>query len=658
MNEPLDLSNIQNEGKDRPQKEAEAPASRIERLQEKLYSPNTQFQIRKRKNLHQKESQFHEDWDKDKSENFSETIKKVPKFSVFAIVAIVAFIFFAGSVGYAFFTFYGGQQTISGNDVEITIVGPVSIGGGEELTLDIIVENRNQVPIQTVDLVIEYPDGTKSSSDLKTALPRIRDGLGDIAPNSVVKENYQSALFGEEGDQKSIKVSIEYRIPGSTAIFEREKTFEIALQSSPIRLAINTVKEITSNQEISFDLIISSNSNKTLENVLLTAKYPFGFTFSSSDIKPSSGNNIWFFDELKPQEEKKFQVRGVLEGQNTEERIFKWMAGIADDLQPDKLGVMFTSVPKAVTIIEPFLALDIDIDGALENDLIIDGATAVEGHLTFTNNTGASIRDTEIKLKLDGEVLQDSKVEVSKGFFNSTDNTITWNKTTDPLFEEIAIGGTDVLIFRFQTKPLATRSAVYKNPEIKIDAKVTGRRLSESGVPENVESVAVKRIKVASDVSLSAISSYFGEPFVNTGPIPPKVETETTYTVTLSVTNSSNAIENGLVTAVLPEYMKWNNRVSPSNEKVFFDPVTRKIEWDLGDVREHAGFIDPARVVSFQVTLTPSASQIGNIPSLIFKPTFIGLDTFTNSNIASVSEEPNTDFGQRSETLEEGKVTP
>ena len=99
------------------------------------------------------------------------------------------------------------------------------------------------------------------------------------------------------------------------------------------------------------------------------------------------------------------------------------------------------------------------------------------------------------------------------------------------------------------------------------------------------------------------------------------------------------------MTAILPEYVRWNNRITPSNEKVLFDPVNRRIEWDLGDIREHAGFIDPARVVAFQITLVPSASQIGNSPELLFNPTFSGLDTFSDTNITDIEENPNNDIG-------------
>jgi hypothetical protein len=653
MIEPLDLSgeNKNNENKT----DNDQSVSKISKLREKLYDPSARFQIRTRRNLSEKKYDLDDDWEEEKEEkeDYISTINKNRfRISIFAKIAIVAFIFFIVSLGYAFYVFYGGSKIITTGNVEITVIGPVSVGGGEELNLDIIIENKGKESIRTVDLVVEYPEGTKSFSDLKTDLPRIRDGIGDIPPNSIVKKSYEAALFGEEGDQKTINVSAEYRVPGSTAIFEKKKIFEVALKSSPIRLVVDTVKEITAGQEINFDVTLTSNSVNTLRDVLVTVDYPFGFTLSDPGIEPISGNNKWYFEKLGPKEEHNFVVSGILEGQDLEERVFKWKAGIADEVKKDELGINFTNAPKSITIIEPFLGLDLTFDGSLENNLVREGASPIVGHLTYKNNTGGAVQDVEIKLKLNGEVLSDESVEVEEGFFNSSDNTILWNNTTSDKFEKIASGETGALTFQFKTKILATRAAVYKNPEIVVDAIVTGKRLSESGVPEVVNSTSAKKIKIASDIELTAMTSYEGEPFANTGPIPPEVGQETTYTITLDLTNSSNLIKNGRLTATLPEYVRWNNKFTPSNERIYFDAVTRQIEWNLEDVKEHAGFIDPSRTISFQVTLTPSASQIGNTPTLLVNPTFTGLDTFTNTNVSATAENPNTNFGKSSQARE------
>jgi hypothetical protein len=406
------------------------------------------------------------------------------------------------------------------------------------------------------------------------------------------------------------------------------------------------VGEITSGQPLSFNITVSSNANTDIENVLVTADYPFGFSFSQSTLLPTTGNNVWYFEKLAPQESKTFTVRGSLVGQNNEERVFHWNVGLSDINNKNDFRVKFTTIPKSISLIRPFLAMDFSVDGEFGVDLVRQGDRQMAGRLTFTNNTGGVISDPEIILKLDGEVLDDPSVKLETGFFNSADNTITWNKITSKDFTEIPVGQSTTFSFDFKSKPLATRQAVFKNPELLLSASITGKRTGERNVPENIKVDSVKRIKFQSDVNLSAITSYAGEPFQNTGPFPPKVEQDTTYTVTLILTNSSNLINRGKVRAVLPPYVKWNNTFSPSNERVTYIPSSRTIEWDLGDVKEHVGFIDPARTLAIQLTFTPSSSQIGQSPALMITPTFTGFDSFTQTDINRSAESPTIDLGR------------
>lgn len=639
MSDPLDLSGANNNS---PQK------SRVTKLQEKLYSPNTQFQIRSRHGLKREVNDVPQGWQDVDNNSFSQVVSK-NKMTVFTKILIVAFVFFVAALGFAFYKFAGIAPTQFSSTVDLTVIGPVSIGGGEEMSLDFIIQNKNSFPLEVVDMVIEYPEGTKTA-DLRQDLPRFREGLGDIPANSILKKTYSAALFGEEGEQKSIDARIEYRVPNSNAIFETRKSFELVLQSSPVRLVVDTVKEITSGQALNFDITVASNSNSDLENVLVTVDYPFGFSFSESTIAPSKGNNTWYFEKLSPQESKKFTLRGSLVGQNNEERVFKWNIGLAEPENKDNYSVKFTMVPKSVSLIRPFLALDLAIDGDLGVDVVKKGGTQIDGRLTFKNNTGSVIVDPQIVLKLDGEVLDDPSVDLEGGFFNSADNTITWNKVTNSeIFKEISVGESETLAFTFKSKTLASRQAVFKNPEIVASATITGKRVGEDNVPEDIKVDIAKRIKFVSDLNLSAQTSHVS------GPFPPKVEQDTVYKITLDVTNSSNLINRGKVKAVLPPYVRWNNSFAPSTEKVTYSPSSRTIEWDLGDIREHVGFIDPSRSISFDVTLTPSASQIGQSPQLLVDPTFTGYDSFTQTDVSQTIVAPTTDMGRLSD-LETSKV--
>src|SRR3990167_5906971 len=77
----------------------------------------------------------------------------------FFVIAVALFVISAAG---AAFVFFGGANFISSENVDIKVVGPVSIGGGQETSFDINVLNNNNTNLDSVSLLVEYPAGTRS----------------------------------------------------------------------------------------------------------------------------------------------------------------------------------------------------------------------------------------------------------------------------------------------------------------------------------------------------------------------------------------------------------------------------------------------------------------------------------------------------------------
>src|SRR3989344_4298560 len=236
-------------------------------------------------------------------------------------------VFFLISAGFAGYMFFGGSQTISGNNVNIAVAGPVSIGGGEELLLTIIIDNQNPTTMEAVDLVVEFPPGTRQSSDSGKELLRQKETVGAIATGGSVRREIRAILFGQEKEIKEIKISVEYRVSGSNALLFKEKNFEIVLSSAPVTVAIEAPKEISAGLPFELTVSITSNSENVIENLLLKAEYGFGFIISSSEPKSLSGGNTWQLGDLKSGSKRTIKIRGRFEGQNEEEKVFRFSVG-------------------------------------------------------------------------------------------------------------------------------------------------------------------------------------------------------------------------------------------------------------------------------------------------------------------------------------------
>ena len=87
-----------------------------------------------------------------------------------------ALLFFALAAVYAAFIFFGGSNIVSSENIDLQITGPVSVNSGEKITLVLDIRNRNRTPLEVVDLVVEYPKGTRSAEDGREELPRYREG--------------------------------------------------------------------------------------------------------------------------------------------------------------------------------------------------------------------------------------------------------------------------------------------------------------------------------------------------------------------------------------------------------------------------------------------------------------------------------------------------
>jgi hypothetical protein len=620
--------------------------SKLEKLENKLYSIDG-ISSRPRPELKPKKYNVNNDWQEEIDQNNLDYLPK-KKMGFFAIVLIVAAVFFVGSLGYASFIFFGNQQTALAQDVDLQIVGPVSVGAGQELLVDVIVTNHNQIPIELVDLYVEYPDGSKNPENLAEELKRITIDMGNFPAGSIKRETIRVALLGEQNTIKDIKFAVQYRISGSNAIFQKKKDFQVTLNATPVYLAVAGLKEISAGQNLELTVSLKSNSTQTLNNIILKGEYPFGFEFESAELKPNLDNNIWFFKELKPAEEKKFKIKGVVNGQNQEDKIFRFNAGLIKDNTEDEVGVLFTMYPHNVKITRPFVDLVIDINKNLGPVSVVNSGTANDATVVFTNNTNDIIKDLEITLEFLGSVLDEKSIGVSSGFYRSIDNTIIWNKETQKIFAELLPRKSVTVGFKFSAVGLASGRDTVKNPQIDINAKVSGKRLATQDKQEEISLTTFKTIKVNSDTPVFAKTYYETGPFDNTGPIPPKVDTPTTYTIEWTLSNSSNDLENAQMTASLPFYVSWKNKFSPNSENISYDSVNRKIVWDLGNVELGTGYGGKMpRQVFMQVELLPSISQKGSNPNLMNDVMLTAKDTFTRAEISRSITSPRTNISSR-----------
>ena len=174
-----------------------------------------------------------------------------------------------------------------------------------------------------------------------------------------------------------------------------------------------------------------------------------------------------------------------------------------------------------------------------------------------------------------------------------------------------------------------------KNPVVVLAAVAEGEHLTEEGVFQNVRVEVSRTAKINSDIEFTERSAYYEGPFVNSGPLPPKADTETTYTILWRVVNTSNDLRDVSVRAVLPPYVRWVGKISPATENITYNPDQRTVTWRAPEIKAWKGVASLPHEVAFQVGLVPSVSQVGQALALILPALFSGVDSFTNATLSA-----------------------
>ena len=613
--------------------------SSIERLKRTLYSRNEEVVPKeKRTPVAPHENDAPTSWGETPSFDLKPEMRTVKNNSFFNKFLLGSLGFFIISLAIALFIFFGGINMISSNNLDIKIVAPSSVASGEELLVGLTVVNANRSDIEEVSLFVEYPDGSEVVGESKS-LSRDKIDLGTIQKGDAKDYSIRAVLFGEKDALRVFTFRLEYRVKGSNAVFSKEKTYEVLIGSSPLLMSISYPKEVNSGQQLTLTLDITSNSSVPVKNVIVKAEYPYGFTFRESNIKAVRDNSVWNIGDLKDGDKKTLIIKGSILGQNLEDRSFKFSAGTESIISPKDFDTTLVASLVTIGIRKSFFDLAIISD---------KGSSSVVGEtipvvIKWTNTLTDKILDGRVEAKVSGNIFDRNKVSVGdNGFYRSIDNTIIWDRNSTDRLTSIFPGDEGRVSFSVSSLNNPTQIRSIKNPYINLHVTMTGDR---SGM--NTEAVSSEEdliIKIASELGLTAKSYKNIGPFNNSGPVPPRADRESTYTVTWTLTNTTNNLKDTVVFTTLPTGIVWKAETSPSGERVSFNPDTRIVSWEIGSVSAGVGFAYSPKTVSFKVGITPSINQIGIVPLLTEGVDSEAMDTWTEGLIRTNAPAVTTRF--------------
>jgi hypothetical protein len=560
--------------------------------------------------------------------------RNLPKTS--AILIVVGILIITGAILW-------GRTSFNRSKVDLSIKVPNNIVSGEEVVLTVNYANNNRVALNDTHLRMNYPQGT-FSSDGRDVFQEDRN-LGTIGKKAKGEESFKVRFLGEKGSTKNITAQLEYMPENINSKFENSVSIKVEINTVLIGIHIDGSEKAVAGREVSYAIEYENDNAETVNNLRIRLEYPSDFSLKSADPAPKSTdeNNIWEIGSLKSGEKKTINISGVLNGQEMENKVIRGHIGLVD-------GDNFLEYGQSefVTQISPApILLTVSVNN-IENDCKINSGQELSYKISFKNNTDVVLNELILKAQLNGDVFDTKNIDLNeKGFFDSRTNTITWSGadiSALTLLEPNQSGEVnfsikvkkDLPIFNFNDKNF-TANVIVGIQTLTVPAKFAGTELKFEKELD---------CKINSRIGLNT-KVYYNEPsqgVYNTGPIPPRVDNLTTYTVHWQISNVSNDLDGVRVKTVLPQGINWTNyQINRSNKGlVSYNERTQEVVWDVGKVPAGVGTTMSTYELIFQIGLTPSINQVGQTPILINASTIEGRDTFTNNNLTATTSSINT----------------
>lgn len=537
-------------------------------------------------------------------------------------------IFFVIGLGAALFSVYRGALTLSSKNVDLTILGNAFVGGGEILPIQVEVVNKNSADLVDAVLTINYPKG--ATDETGSDVVRIERPLGTIGSGKTTTEAFSVILYGEQGINRQITATLTYKLQGTLTTFQKENSFSVVISSSPIGLTVDAPSSIVSNQPFTITIRNTFSGDTLLNNVVTRVEYPNGFVFQSASPEPVSGTNVWTLGDLEKGAERTITIEGRLVGEERDEKAFRVYVGTPESDMSSKIAVTYSSVLATTVIAQPFIAGQIEIDGNATDDVVsVPIGSSVSGAISWVNNSPLTITNPIFTLVVDGTAVNQSSISAEHSYYDPGTHAIAWTADSYVDLISIAPGASGRLPFHFSTITAPTGLK-----DVNLSLSVAGTFPDRENTQQIIDNIDQMTVRFSSNLQFAATALHSIGAIKNTGPYPPKADTETTYTINWTIKPTENPLSRVTASASIPAGAVWTGVIVPATEDIQYNPDSRIVTWNIGSMPRATATVR-SKSVSFQVKVKPTKSQIGNEPLLLGETSISAIDAVTNTTISS-----------------------
>lgn len=537
-------------------------------------------------------------------------------------IFLVSLVFFLAAVAYSGFTFWRGINVVDADNIKLDLISKSFVDSGEEFTVDITVTNENPLPIDRATLLI-------SSSSLSSAGEQATYNLGSLLPGQQIEQSHNLTIFGEEGSQKEVIAVLQYEVAGSSSSFEKTNVQLVSIRSAPLEILASVPEKVVNNQVNKMTVQVTSLASGPVSDVVLSANFPSGFSLLSATPEPLSGGSDWYIGELQPGESVEFEVEGSFEGQEGEMKSISFTVGSGTS-NGDLVTPLNSSLSR-LEIVFPFVYAEIYVGGKTDSVIGVAQNSRLSGEVYWVNNTAEKIKNIEIEMQLSGEGYNPELVSASSGLYRVTQDKIFWSKTTSPALANVNPGQSGSLNFSIKLDSGLVDNLLV-SPEMRLETTV--RSSSVSGEIRETKLVDSMRIRPRTQVGLTVATLYRNGPFTNTGPMPPRVDQTTSYTVRVKPTNTINEATEVVITMPIASRTEWLG-ANATVGTFQYDQFNRQVVWRIPRLEPGTGINKPAPELYAKIGYTPTLAEVGKAIPLTESLSMVAQDDFSGARLTT-----------------------
>ena len=510
---------------------------------------------------------------------------------------LISTVFLIGVLAFAAWRVISLKNVVSSANIDMSLTINPFIEGGEASPLILTLHNRNTSPLQSARITLLYKQGN-GSQDEQEKVEEKRD-IGDVQSNEYKKQDFSLVLYGSESETRDIVAKIEYKVPGSNAVFTKVVTTQVILRTPPISVAIEGPSTIASSQVGEYSFIVKNNSATTSAPAILQVQLPTMFLLKKSVPKSISRSNAWAIKPLAKGETQTIVLTGTLDGKQNEILTFSAKVGSQGD-NNQTIGIVYAQTSSDVKVEASPLALSLSLMNNASGQDVLRYGDRVTLAIQYHNGSDQALEDISLTMLVSGEAAMYLSIDPTSGYYDSSKKSIVWNKSNVPDLAVIppgASGEVRVVV------PIISKGN--DSPVLSLDVQGT----ASSKSLKDVSTTLSKTYAVEGGASLISSTQYKTSSITNTGPIPPRPNQETTYTVALLV-SAQNTLAHAKTSFVLPVYVTWRG-VTTDSSAVHYDTKTRTVTWEYGRLEQ-------GKVASIEIGLSvrPSQSHVGGAPPI------------------------------------------